>query len=429
MNRKNVIVLHLESVAYQTFNAFPEAFPNINKLTPTSRVFRSYYSSATSTQMVLAYLFHGNDFELDSHTNLEEPAANNPSLFSTLNAAGYDTSFLCASAFSTKKMLPNFADTIPEVWTTNDFSELFSQIEKRTDSQPFAIFCWNLITHMEHANALAGFATGIDDLVGGACAVADHTVGNILNILERKNLLDDTVVLIYGDHGDDYWTHGFKTGLLHAVEPYTHVLHAPLIIHDTSLQPGYDRRIASTVDLMPTVLELVGLTQNFSFAPSGRSLIGAESRSIAFSQNFTANQPDNLNLGVRKSFVAISRSHALLVNSAGLELFNHRLDPTNHCNLLHFFDLDEEGSLQFNPPPVEFHPHFKTAIYPMLGADGSVGLDFKFLHREMKKHINKKHQYIRERAEHPHYILDPNCLDTINRVGREQFFGNKPLSS
>jgi membrane-anchored protein YejM (alkaline phosphatase superfamily) len=164
LKRKNLVIIHLESIAWQTLSAFPEAFPNLNRVMPTARVFRWYFSSSTSTQMVLAYLFHGNDFELDAATGLAKPAGNNPSLFTILQAAGYQTEFLCLTARRAKTMLPLFADTLAPVWSTNDFGELLQKFEKLTATPPFGIYIWNLVSHIEHALALAPYAGGVDDL-------------------------------------------------------------------------------------------------------------------------------------------------------------------------------------------------------------------------------------------------------------------------
>lgn len=376
--------------------------------------------------MVLAYLFHANDFELDKSPNLARPAVNNPSLFSILKEAGYETSFLCISAFEKTHMLPNFTSTIPPAWTTDDFSRLFCEFEKRTTSLPFAIFFWNLISHVEHSDALSGYAKGMDDLLGGACAVADHSVGRMLDILEKKDLLKETAIIIYGDHGDDYWTHGFKTGLLHATEPFTQIVHTPLIIRDSSLQAGTDKRLASTIDIAPTALELLGFAPEFPFPQSGLSLIGSDGRSTAFSQNFTAVQPDNHALGVRKTFAAINRSHVLLVNSRGLQFYNHRLDPTNHCNILHFFDMEKDGSLIFSTPQMKYHAHFQYTMRPMLEEKGTAGADFQSLHKALKEHLKRKQEYVDAFGHGQENTLDTACLNTINRAGRAQFFGNDP---
>ncbi|MGE0736599.1 MAG: sulfatase-like hydrolase/transferase [Alphaproteobacteria bacterium] len=423
MKRKNLVVFHLESIAWQILNAFPEAFPNLNRVMPTARVFRSYFSSATSTQMVIAYLLHGNDFEFDAANRLSKPAENNPSLFSILRAAGYRTEFLCVTALQAKRMLPLLADSLPPVWSTNDFGKLLDKFEKLTAAQPFAIYAWNLVTHIEHSLALAPHAGRIDELVGGACAVADHALGLLMGILERRKLLDDSTIVIFGDHGDAYWTHGFKAGQLHGIEPYSHLVHAPLLIRDASLQAGNDNRLASTIDLAPTCLELLNISSELPFADSGQSLLGEGERICVFSQNFTGNQADHSDCDVRKSFAASDHSHTLLVSSRGLELFNHKLDSTNHCNLLHFFDMDREGDLVPQIPAGISHPHFATAMRYMLGSERTINQDFRKLRTALKEQIGKKHAYIAARAPAQIHTLDLSCLETISTHDRDRFFG------
>ncbi|MFI5411600.1 sulfatase-like hydrolase/transferase [Kaistia sp. UC242_56] len=415
------MVLHLESIAWRTLQSFPEAFPNLNRFMPQSRVHRSYFSSATSTQMVLAYLFHGNDCEMDTALGIAKPAANNPSLFSTLRRAGYRTEFLGVSMQPGKKMLPLLAETLPPVWTTNDFGALLQKVDEATDADRFAIYVWNLVTHVEHAMALGPYAQGLDDLIGGACAVADHALGGMLDLLERKSLLGDTTIVIFGDHGDDYWSHGFKSGLLHGVEPHTEIVHCPLMIRDASLTPGNDHGLASTIDLAATCFDLLGVTPELPFAGSGKSLASAPRRQFAFSQNFTANQPDALKMDIRKAFSVHDGSHTLMVSSRGLEMFNHRLDPGNHCNLLHFFDLERDGSLTFRDVSGA-HQHFSRAVGAMLERDDTVRRDFKRLCAALRHWLAGKQDYIAARAPRVVNPLDPACFDRINRHGEESFF-------
>jgi hypothetical protein len=423
LKRKNLVVIHLESIAWQTLNAFPEAFPNLHRFMPRARVFTSYFASATSTQMVMAYLFHGNDFELDAAPGLAPPAGNNPSLFPILDAAGYRTAFLCVSALQAKTMLPLLAGTVPPVWTTDDFAALLAKFEAVTSERPFAVYAWNLVTHVEHAMALAPHARGIDDLVGGACAVADHALGALLAILDRRGLTDDTTVVIYGDHGEDLWTHGFKRGVMHGAEPYTHVVHAPLLIRDEALPAGPDRRLASTIDVAPTCLDLLGVPAVLPFAHSGHSLRGDVRRDAAFSQNFTGSQPDAPRRDIRRAFSVSDGTHTLLASARGLALFNHRLDPTNHCNLLHFFELAADGGLVPNGADGHTHSHFATAMRPMLERDGGMRDDFRRLRHALRQHVERKRAYIAAHAAPPADTLEDAAFDRIDRHGRDVFFG------
>ncbi len=423
MKRKNLVILHLESIAWQAVNAFPESFPNLRRLTPGMRAFPWYFSSATSTQMVLAHLAHANDFEQDAASGLAAPVGNNPSLFALLRDAGYRTSLLCVSAIRVEKMLPLLAGTLPPISTTNDFGELLDQFEQITSAPPFATYVWNLATHIEHAVALTPYAAGPDDVVAGACAVADHAIGALYDILARKNLIDETTVVIFGDHGDDYWTHGFKYGALHGIEPYTHLLHAPLLIGDSSLPSGVDHRLVSTVDIAPTCLDLMNLPVTLPFEISGSSLLGDRERSFAFAQNFTANQADAAEMDIRKAFSVSDRSYTLLVSSRGLELFNHRLDPANHCNLLHLYDIGKDGELVLRQRHGPSHPHFTTGMRYLLTSKDAVSDRFRGLRTALRQHVMRKNAYVAARNPERNFTLDLACLDTANRREQDHFFG------
>jgi hypothetical protein len=426
VTQKNLVLFHLESIAWQTFNAFPEAFPNLAKFIPQARLFTRYFASATSTQMVLTYLFHGNDFEIDAEPGLARPAANNSSLFTILKAAGYRTECLCLAALRSEVMLPMLAETLGPIWSTSDLDALTAKFDAVIAAPPFAIYVWNLVSHIEHAIGLTPHLQGMDELVGSACAVADHALGTLLASLERQGVLDETTVLVFGDHGDDFYTHGFKSGALHGVEPYTHLIHAPLLIRDAALPAGTDPRIASTVDLAPTLLELLGIKTPFTFAHSGQSLVGGSERRIAFSQNYAGNQRDNAGMDIRKAFSASDATYTLMATSRGLELFNHRLDPTNHCNLLHFFDLDRQGEIRFRPRTDWAHPHFATGMALML-RDPAIGSSFRRLRDALRDQLAEKQSYIVSRNPRRLHTLDPACFDRINRHGRNRFFGTSQL--
>jgi hypothetical protein len=418
---KNLLIVHLESISWQTLNAFPESFPNLSRIMPDTRRFRSYFSSATSTQMAMTALLHANSFEIDAAPGLARPAANNPSLFSILDAAGYRSEFLVVSAFRVGAMMPLLAGSLPPAWSTGDYAELLAKFETSIARKPFAIYLWNLVTHIGHAIALESYADSIDDMVGGACAVADRIVGELFGVLERHGVLDETLVVLYGDHGDDYWTHGFKRGVMHGAEPYSHVTHAPLFIRDPAWPAADDHRMASTIDLAPTCLDLLGIPASLPFGDSGLSLVSGAERAVCFSQNFTANQPDAPERDVRKAFSVYDNSYALMVSSRGLELFNRRLDPTNHCNLLHLFEF-VDGELVLRVPGKHIGIHLATLLEHMTSGERAVAWRFKKLQVELREHVAKKNRYVAERAKPPLALLDPAALDKINRRGRNAYF-------
>lgn len=422
---KNLIIVHLESISWQKVASFPGSFPNLHRLFCEAVVYNWCIASATSTRMVITHLFLSNDYEYDlsSEFGQEEAAINNPDLFSLLRKHGWQTDIICLDALRPEAVhLAPLAGVLPTVWATNDHSQLLDKFDALTDAPLFAIYVWNLITHLEHHHPIAPSSDGLTDQVARSCAMADAALGAFVATLQRKGLLENTTLVVFGDHGDDFWTHGFKGGLTHATEPYTGMVHVPLAIRDPSLSPRREERMASTLDIAPTCLHLLGVNEVLPCPESGRSLLAVE-RDFAFAQNFFASQPDSDQWSIRKAFSVADHTHTLLVSSAGLELYAHRLDPGNHCNLLHFFDLNALGHLVLRAPATA-GLHFCAALRDNPRALECLNLEFQRLKTALSQKIERKREYVIQHGGDAFDPLDPNCFNVINREGRSQFFGS-----
>jgi len=84
---------------------------------------------------------------------------------------------------------------------------------------------------------------------------ADSVVGRMLEALERRGILDETIVVVTGDHGEEFFEHGYFGHTSNFTAVQTHV---PLVIGGPGIPPGVERRPTSHVDLAPTLLELLG---------------------------------------------------------------------------------------------------------------------------------------------------------------------------
>ena len=98
----------------------------------------------------------------------------------------------------------------------------------------------------------------------------DHHIGRVLDALAAAGRLEDTVVVIVSDHGQGLGDHGWWThGIL-----YEEQIKAPLIIRAPGVPAG--RRVdhlVRTIDIAPTILDLVGLDPERLGAPDGASLV------------------------------------------------------------------------------------------------------------------------------------------------------------
>ena len=98
----------------------------------------------------------------------------------------------------------------------------------------------------------------------------DDSLGRIVAALERKGVLDDTVVVFTSDHGYFYGEHGLNQERRLA---YEESIRIPLVIRYPRVAvPGSSPdRMALSIDIAPTLLELAGLRPDP--VVQGRSLV------------------------------------------------------------------------------------------------------------------------------------------------------------
>jgi arylsulfatase A-like enzyme/Flp pilus assembly protein TadD len=97
-------------------------------------------------------------------------------------------------------------------------------------------------------------------LYNGEVAFVDTFVGKIIDDLKTANLLEQTLVVIVGDHGEAFGEH-LEYG--HAIFCYEQNLKVPLVFYNPQVFPGKLKGLrvkdrVSLIDVMPTILELYG---------------------------------------------------------------------------------------------------------------------------------------------------------------------------
>ncbi|HPR64008.1 MAG TPA: sulfatase [Thermoanaerobaculia bacterium] len=143
----------------------------------------------------------------------------------------------------------------------------------------------------------------------------NHAVVEMVAALKERNILDNTIVLVMSDHGQELWDHGhFDHG--HAM--WEEVIHVPCFLHIPSdrrnLFPDtLDFSPRSSIDILPTILELTGIqstqpfpglslltpspANRFLFVESGlygqeiQAVIGKEMKYIFYTDEIFSNFP------------------------------------------------------------------------------------------------------------------------------------------
>jgi phosphoglycerol transferase MdoB-like AlkP superfamily enzyme len=103
----------------------------------------------------------------------------------------------------------------------------------------------------------------------------DWIISSLVDQLSESGLLDNTLVVITDDHGEMLGDQGGQLGHGWAVTP--ELANVPLIILNPA-EPGYrvNRRVGSQVDLLPTMLDLLGIQAPSNQLYQGDSLYSSD---------------------------------------------------------------------------------------------------------------------------------------------------------
>ncbi|UCE98571.1 MAG: sulfatase [Planctomycetota bacterium] len=100
-------------------------------------------------------------------------------------------------------------------------------------------------------------AVHLVDLYDASIRQMDDGIARLLRFLETRKLLDNSLIVITSDHGEEFLDHG---GVLHSRTQYQELLHVPIIMWGPGV-PSSKRlkNVVSLVDVMPTVLSLLDI--------------------------------------------------------------------------------------------------------------------------------------------------------------------------
>src|SRR5206468_4115589 len=99
----------------------------------------------------------------------------------------------------------------------------------------------------------------------GEIAFVDSQVGRLLAYLDQHDLMRKTVVVVMGDHGESLGEHGEST---HGFFIYQSTTRVPLLVrapYDAMLGGRRVGDVVRSVDILPTLLELVGIRSEERF--------------------------------------------------------------------------------------------------------------------------------------------------------------------
>ncbi len=339
----NVLLIMVDTLRADRLSAYGSArriSPHLDRLARKGVLFSSAFAPSSWTLPSVAALLTGQypgELEIGTGKQLLLPAGA-PTLAEGFARAGYDT-----AGFSANCILDPFQGYSRGfdafyLATYKDYSMTAGQLNRRAldwlsrrGERPFFCYLQYMDPHSPYAppgtdrHPDSNAATFIPRQVGGyragdiyplvmgnetfdpadnpedvaafyddEVAYVDHQIGRLLADLTRRGLLEDTVVAVVADHGEElhdrgFWSHGFTL--------YQEQLHVPLIL---SLPPGmpsppapagglHIRTPVSLVDLFPTLFDLAGLEPGGE--PAGRNIFAAPEERGLISETWTGGVP------------------------------------------------------------------------------------------------------------------------------------------
>jgi arylsulfatase A-like enzyme len=152
----------------------------------------------------------------------------------------------------------------------------------------------------------------------------DHEIGSLLDSLERRNRLKNTLVIITSDHGESWGEHGL---MFHGQSLYRELTRVPLIIRDPKATSAVRRNDAVGLDQLPaTIAAYTGADASAFPGPSLLADSGARDATVL--QLPRRNVKETAQPASRSSLAGLATGRWHYIESAsGSELFDIAADP------------------------------------------------------------------------------------------------------
>lgn len=160
----------------------------------------------------------------------------------------------------------------------------------------------------------------------------DSYVGKVLDELKHQGLFENTIVIFTADHGEEFLEHGW---LGHSTHLYNQQIHVPLVIKPAKSEsgsfPAVNSRVVSNLDIVPTLLNMLGIGDDISF--QGRDIFSRSPEPPAvFSEVIQSQFREQID-----QVCIITEGWKLIkdFNNNGYQLFNRTMDPSERNNRIY----------------------------------------------------------------------------------------------
>jgi tetratricopeptide (TPR) repeat protein len=171
------------------------------------------------------------------------------------------------------------------------------------------------------------FASQFEDPYDGEIAYADAIVGRFLDMLRQRGLYDKAIIILLSDHGEGLGEHG---EMEHGVFVYRESIQVPLLIKLPANRMGGEtvRDVASLVDLVPTILELLSIDAPASLDGSHLFAVSDGTARTVYAESYYP----RLHFGWHELHALIGDTHHF-IDASAVELYDVATDSAQLTNV------------------------------------------------------------------------------------------------
>ncbi len=232
------------------------------------------------------------------------------------------------------------------------------------------------------------FINQAEDRYDGEILHNDRSFELLVDKLKQLGVLENTIVIVLSDHGEEFWDHGWTA---HGQSVYEELTHTALLMWNPSLFP-HPRRISEPVqliDVMPTILDLLSL--KIPAVVEGQSLMplvrghAFKRRGLVVSSRFGAVRPEGLVPENSTDSFAITDAHWKFIyrNKAAkagikkVELYDRKTDRTEQ----HDVSAEHPAEIEKDIATLAQWVDAQNKIRNIIGHTGTTPLDQRTLER------------------------------------------------
>ena len=289
--RPNVLLVAVESLRADAL--VPDVMPNLSTFAQSARRFEDHASGGSTSRygtFALLYGLHGSYFAPVYAENTS------PVIVDALLERGYEFRIYGSASMNFPELRSTawvrvedrVEDSLARIPGESRDEELVRRFEawmaargRSSERAPFFCFAFLDAPHqaynvVERRAPFTPYAQTIDymDMSGSEAEQqvslvrnrylnsvydADHSLGRMLAALQATGELDNTIIVITGDHGEEFFEHGHWGHTSNFTRTQSQVA---MVMSGPGVPRGVETRPTSHVDVVPTVLELAGASAN-----------------------------------------------------------------------------------------------------------------------------------------------------------------------